>query len=229
MGQASIVIYAGSLVNPEILAYAAPGVEVHDSASMCLEEVTAIYARERENSGIIARVHTGDPSIYGAEQEQIDYCDAHDIPCEVVPGVSSFSAAAAALKQELTLPGVSQSVVITRIEGRTPVPKSEKLEAFASTGCTLAIFLSVQRLDEVSRRLRTCYPAHTPIAVCHRVSWPDERLLHGTLEDIVELVERAGIRRQAIILVGGVLLRRYQRSRLYDPAFTHGFRTGAEQ
>jgi precorrin-4/cobalt-precorrin-4 C11-methyltransferase len=228
IASADIVIYAGSLVNPEILGFAREGAEVHDSASMSFDEVTGIYSREKVKDTIVARVHTGDPSLYGAVQEQIDWCEAEGIECEVIPGVSSFSAAAAAINQELTLPAVSQTVIITRLSGRTKVPESEDLEKLAASGATMAIFLSVQAIDEVVARLSGHYGPRTPVRVLYRVTWPDERVIAGTLADIAEKVRGAKIGRQAIILVGGVLGRNYEKSKLYDPKYSHGFRKAKE-
>lgn len=229
--EADIIIYAGSLVNPKILSCARPGIPTHNSAGMDLEDVTNIYRREKDRRGIIARLHTGDPSLYGAIQEQIDFCRTEGIPTEVIPGVSSFFAAAASLQQEFTLPGISQSLVLTRMAGRTPVPESEEIAEFSRHRSSMAIFLSVGNIKELVQRLLTGYSAETPAAVVYRASWPDEKIVTGTLTDIAEKTEAAGISRQALVLVGEVLRSReedgfYKKSKLYDPDFTHGYRQG---
>ncbi len=226
IGEADIIVYAGSLVNPALLQHARRGAEVLDSASMTLEQVTDVYRRHSAEPGLIARLHTGDPSIYGAVQEQIDFCREAGIPVEVVPGVSSMSAAAAALEQELTLPGISQTVILSRAAGRTPVPGGEDLARLAATGSTLALFLSVQRIREVADTLMTALPTDTPAAVVYRASWPEQTILRGTLSTIAAVVREAGIDRQAVVIVGKVLSGAYERSQLYDPGFSHGFRRG---
>lgn len=228
--KADIVIYAGSLVNPRLLSYAPEGAEIHNSALMDLDEVTSVYARNREAEGIIARLHTGDPSLYGAVQEQIDFCKAADIRFEVVPGVSSFSAAAAALGQEYTLPGVSQSLILTRLAGRTPVPDSEDLAELARHRSSMAVFLSAGNLTGVVEKLEAGYSEETPAVVVYRASWPDQKIVTGTLADIAEKCADAGITRQALLLVGDVLKAReesgsYEKSKLYDPSFSHGYRS----
>lgn len=221
--EARVVIYSGSLVNPEILRWAAGTGEIHDSSAMSLGEVTEVYHRYADEEGIIARLHTGDPAIYGAIQEQIDYCDTKGIPWEVIPGVSSVFASAAALGRELTLPGVTQTVTIGRIAGRTPVPDRERLESIACHGGTLALLLSVSRIQEVVDRLVPIYGTDTPAAVVYRASWPDQKIARGTLGTIVE--EATGITRQAIILVGhAVGAHDYEASKLYDSGFSHGYR-----
>jgi precorrin-4/cobalt-precorrin-4 C11-methyltransferase len=181
----------------------------------------------------VVRLHTGDPALYGAIQEQIDPLEAAGVPCRVIPGVSSAFAAAAALGTQLTLPGATQTVIFTRLAGRTPVPAGESLERLAATGATLCVFLSVDRIAEVVRACRDGgLPEGTPVAVVCRASWPDERAVWGTLGDIGEKVAAAAIRRQAMILVGEALRPRltgwrdFERSKLYDPAFSHGYRRG---
>ena len=231
LSRADIVIYAGSLVNPELLAYAPEAAEIYNSAPMDLDEVTAVYLRNREAGGIIVRLHTGDPSLYGAVQEQIDFCKDAEIPFEVVPGVSSFFAAAAALGQEFTLPGVSQSLILTRLAGRTPVPDSEDLAELARHRTSMAVFLSAGNLDGVVEKLKTGYPEDTPAAVVYRASWPDQKIVTGNLADIAGKCAEAGITRQALVLVGNVLEAgmgsgSYEKSKLYDPGFSHGYRAG---
>ncbi len=224
--RADIVIYAGSLVNPEILRYARDGAEVYNSASMDLEEVLEVMQRGAAQGKLTARVHTGDPAIYGAIQEQMDALAEMGISFEVIPGVSSFLAAAAALRQEYTLPDVTQTVILTRMEGRTPVPEKEKLAQLAKHGATMCIFLSVHAIDEVVTQLREGYAEDTPIAVVQKASWPDEKIVRGTLADIAAKVREAGISKTAMIVVSNVFRGQYEKSKLYDPGFTHGYREG---
>lgn len=224
--QAGIVIYAGSLVNPEILRYAREDAEIFNSASMDLEEVLAVMERGVREGKMIARVHTGDPAIYGAIQEQMDALAEKGITFEVIPGVSSFLAAAAALQQEYTLPEVTQTVILTRMEGRTPVPGREKLSELAKHGTTMCIFLSVHAISDVVDQLLEGYGKDTPIAVIQKASWPEQKIVRGTLGDIADKVTAAGISKTALIIVGDVFRGQYEKSKLYDPGFTHGYREG---
>jgi len=224
--RAGIVIYAGSLVNPEILQYAPEGAEVFNSASMNLDEVLAVMERGAREGRTVARVHTGDPSIYGAVQEQMDALKEMGISFEVIPGVSSFLAAAAALQQEYTLPEVTQTVILTRMEGRTPVPEREKLGELARHRATLCIFLSVHAISDVVDELLKGYTLDTPVAVIQKASWPEQKIVRGTLGDIAEKVTAAGISKTALIIVGNVFRGEYEKSKLYDPGFTHGYREG---
>ncbi|GAB6086050.1 precorrin-4 C(11)-methyltransferase [Alkaliphilus crotonatoxidans] len=223
--QADIIIYAGSLVNPEVLAGRKPNARVFNSAGMTLEEVIAVMEAAARDNQIVARVHTGDPSIYGAIREQMDRLDQMSIDYEVIPGVSSFVASAAALKKELTLPDVSQTVILTRLEGRTPVPETEALGALAAHGATMAIFLSVHMIDQVVQELLTGYSEDTPVAVVQRASWKDEKIVIGTLKTISDQVQRAGIKKTAQILVGHFLGDQYSLSKLYDSQFSHEYRS----
>lgn len=229
--EAQEVVYAGSLVDRELVRTYAPGAEVHDSAAMTLEETTAVLARAVADGRRAVRLHTGDPSIYGAIQEQMAELDRLGISYEVVPGVTSAFAAAATLKQELTLPEVSQTVIITRLAGRTPVPERERLTEIARVGATLVIYLSVGMIEQVvGELLQGAYTPATPAAVVSRASWPDEQTVEGTLADIAAKVRSAGIGKQAIILVGDVLKARREglkaKSLLYDSGFSHEFRKG---
>lgn len=229
--RANRVIYAGSLVNPELLKLCRPGTPIHDSAHLTLEEVIALMYEGIRSGETIVRLHTGDPSMYGAIKEQFDHLDKQDIPYSVIPGVSSVFAAAAAVKREFTLPEISQTLILTRMAGRTPVPEREALANLAKHQASMAIFLSVQDMHSVVEALREGgYPASTPIAVISKASWPDEEILQGTLETIVEKVKLAGIRKQAQILVGNFLdpANGYARSKLYDPTFTHEYRQGTK-
>ena len=225
INRADIIIYAGSLVNPVLLKGVKKGSVVLDSAGMNLDDVTGVYEKNREKEGIIARVHTGDPALFGAIQEQLDFCKERNIECEVVPGVSSFAAASAALEQELTLPGISQTVIISRRAGRTPVPDGQSIRELAVHGATMALFLSISMMDDlVDELIQGGYGKETPMAVVYRASWEDQKIVRGTLEDMAEKVRSAGITRQAMILVGRVMGGDYELSKLYDKNFTHGYR-----
>jgi len=232
--QAEVVIYAGSLVNPQLLDDVHPDVEIHDSASLTLDEVIALMEQAAASGKRIVRLHTGDPALYGAIQEQMELLDERGISYRVIPGVTAAFAAAASLAQELTLPGLSQTLVLSRRAGRTPVPDSEALERIAAIGGTLVLYLSVGMLDDVVCELLDggVFTKETPAIVVSRASWEDEQAVHGTLADIATRVAEAGITRQAVIMVGEVLDIRerdkVQKSKLYDPGFSHGFRRGKE-
>ena len=222
--QADVVIYAGSLVNPKLLDYCRPDCTIYDSAGMNLDEVIAVIKEAWPQGKRIVRLHTGDPSIYGAIREQMDILEAAAIPFRVTPGVSSFCAAAAALKKEYVLPEVSQTVILTRMEGRTPVPAAEDIRNLAKINATMIIFLSVHMIDELVARLREGYPADTPAAVVYKASWPEEKQVIGTLADIAEKVQQAQIGRTALVTVGRFLGDEYAVSKLYDKGFSHGYR-----
>ncbi len=219
-----VIIYAGSLVNPAVLVWARGDAVKHDSASMTLDEVIGIMMRAHDAGQDVARVHTGDPAIYGAIGEQMERLDVAGIEYEVVPGVSSFLAAAAVLRKELTAPGITQTIVLTRQGGRTAVPERESLEHLARIGATLVIFLSVDKIRETSASLVSAYGYDTPVRVVCRATWPDQKVVEGTLADIAGKVEAAGITKTALVLVGRALLGAGQPSRLYDKDFTHGYR-----
>ena len=221
-----ICIYAGSLVSPGVLALIPEAAERHDSAKMSHDEVVAVYRDARERGIDVVRLHSGDPSIYGATREQMNALDALGVPYDVCPGVSSFQAAAAALKTELTAPEVSQTIVLTRTAGRTPLPAEQELDRIARTHATLCIFLSIDKIREVAATLASHYGADCPAAVVHRASWPEERVIRGTLADIAARTEPEGIRATALIVVGRALGRDIPASKLYDVAFSHGFREG---
>lgn len=222
--KADVIIYAGSLVNGDILKFAKSRAKIYDSSKMELEEIFKVIEQAKSNGKIVARIHSGDPSIYGAIQEQIDWCQSQKIEYEIIPGVSSFSAAAASLKQELTLPEVSQTVILTRIADRTSVPQNESLKNLSKIGATLVIFLSIHKIEEVVKELKKGYSLDTPIAVVEKASLKEERKIVGTLEDIAKKVNEAGIKRLALIIVGDVLRKNYEKSKLYDGKFEHGFR-----
>lgn len=225
IASADVIIYAGSLVNPEVLNVRKENATVYNSAELTLNEVISIMEEASANNKIVARVHTGDPSIYGAIREQIDRLESANIPCEVIPGVSSFVASAAALKKEFTLPEVSQTIICTRLEGRTPVPEKEQLESLASHQTSMAIFLSVHMIENVVSRLCTHYPESTPVAVVEKATWPDQQIVLGTLQNIATKVKEAGIKKTAQILVGDFLGDQYALSKLYDPHFSHEYRS----
>ena len=226
IAQAEVIIYAGSLVNPAVIEERKPNCAVYNSASMDLNEIIAAIKEGIEAGKDIARVHTGDPSIYGSIREQIEELDKLGIEHEVIPGVSSFTAAAAALQQEFTVPQISQTVICTRMEGRTPVPEKEKLSLLASHQASMAIFLSVQIMDDVVAQLCEHYPVTTPVAVVEKASWPEQRIVRGTLGDIADKVRGASISKTAQILVGEFLGETYNNSLLYDAKFTHEYRNG---
>lgn len=226
---ADVVIFAGSLVDRKLVQLYATTAVIHDSAGMTLTEVLTVMTDTIAAGKNVVRVHTGDPSIYGAIQEQMEALDRLGIDYEVVPGVTSAFAAAAALKQELTLPEVSQTVIITRMEGRTPVPERERLGEIARIGATMVIYLSVGMVEQVVEQLLSgAYTTETPAAVVCRASWDDEQIIQCTLADIAAKVREAGIDRQALIIVGDVLAARREglkaKSLLYDADFAHGFR-----
>lgn len=225
IGEADIIIYAGSLVNPQVLAEAKPKARIYNSASMTLPQVTEVMRQGEERGEMTARVHTGDPSLYGAIREQMAELDRLGICYEVIPGVSSFLAAAASMKREYTLPGVSQTVILTRMEGRTPVPKKEQIEDLAVHGATMVIFLSVGQIEELCRRLlKGGYKPDTPAAVVYKASWKEEKIISGTLADLAGKVKAAGIEKTALVTVGGFLGDSFALSRLYDEGFSHGYR-----
>ena len=227
--KADVIIYAGSLVNPALLGFAKEGAEIHDSASMTLPEVIETIEKAVAKDLMVVRLHTGDPSIYGAIQEQMDALKKKGIDFEVVPGVSSFLATAAALKQEYTLPGISQTVIITRNEGRTPVPEREKLRSLAAHQATMCIFLSITMLADVVKELiEGGYAPDTPIAIVQRASWPEQKIVRATLETIVAEIVDKGIDRTAMIVVSRCLGADYELSRLYAPEFSHMFREASK-
>jgi len=226
---ADMIIYAGSLVNPGLLDATKPGCEVFDSSDMTLELVIEkmLYAEKQGMKTV--RLHTGDPSIYGAIREQMDELDKHGISYEVVPGVSSMSAAAAVLNAEYTLPGVSQSIIITRVEGRTPVPENEQIASLAAHGTTMVIYLSTGLLETLTEKLiEGGYTSECPAAIVYKASWPEEKVIYTTVSNLAEDAKREGVENTALILVGGFLESKYERSRLYHPEFSHGFRQGLE-
>lgn len=226
---ADVIVYAGSLVNPALLGYAGHDCEIYDSSRMTLDEVVAVLIRVHRRGGMAVRLHTGDPSVYGAIREQMDALQAEGVPYDVCPGVSSFFGAAAALKAEYTLPQVSQSVIITRMTGRTPVPEKENIASLAAHGATMVIFLSTGMTKELQRELISGgYGEDAPAAIVYKATWPDERVFRCTVGTLAETASQNGISNLALILVGGFLGDKYEHSKLYDPAFTTAFRQGRE-
>jgi precorrin-4/cobalt-precorrin-4 C11-methyltransferase len=225
LASADLVVHAGSLVHPDVLSHCRPGTELVDSAPLALDAITgALVAGWRAGRSVV-RLHSGDSSIYGATTEQTRALDAAGVPWEIVAGVSSFQAAAAALGVELTLPGVSQSVILTRAEGRsTPMPEGESLARLGASKATLCLFLSATLARRIEDDLTPHYGADCPVAVVVRASWPDQSVLHCTLGGLDAALKAAKVTRTAMIIVGRVLLREGEASRLYDQAFTHSFR-----
>lgn len=225
--EADLIVYAGSLVNPKLLEEKKEGCEIYNSARMTLEEVLDVMIRGEREGKRVVRLHTGDPCLYGAIQEQMDALDQEQIPYEICPGVSSFCGAAAALRREYTLPGISQSVVITRMAGRTEVPEKESIASFAAHQATMVIFLSAGMLPELQKELiHGGYEAETPAAIVYKATWPEEKVLRCNIETLAETAEKNGIHKTALIIVGRVLEGEYQRSKLYHPAFTTEYRRG---
>lgn len=225
--KADIVIYAGSLVNPGLLSVCREDCRIYNSAKMTLEEVLDVMVQGEAQGKETVRLHTGDPCLYGAIREQMDALEQREIAYEVCPGVSSFCGAASALHAEYTLPGVSQSVVITRMAGRTPVPERESIRSFAAHQATMTVFLSAGMLEKLSEELILGgYAPDTPAAVVYKATWPDEKVLRCTVETLAQTAEEAGVTKTALIVVGRVLEGEYERSKLYDPSFTTGFRKG---
>lgn len=228
--KADIIIYAGSLVNPKLLDYAKKSCEIYDSASMTLEEVIDVMVAGEKSGKAVVRLHTGDPAIYGAIREQMDILDRHGIEYQVCPGVSSLFGTAAALKAEYTLPNVSQSVIVTRMAGRTPVPERESISSFAAHHATMVVFLSTGMLEELSAELiEGGYEPDTPAAIVYKATWDDEKVVRTTVEKLAESAKANNIKKTTLITVGDFLGSEYDRSKLYDPSFTHEFREGKSE
>ncbi len=223
---ADLVIYAGSLIPPAVLDFAGNGAQLRDSAGMIHEEIVALMIESALKGCRVVRLHSGDPSIFGTMWEQIEELERAGVQYEVVPGVSSVFAASAALKTELTVPELSQTVIFTRIEGRTKMPERESLRDLAAHRSTMAIFLSTQYIDRVVEELLHAFPPETPAAVVQKASWPEEKIVRGTLSDIAPKVKAARIVWTAVIIVGAAVGREpgRPRSRLYDKNFSHGYR-----
>ncbi len=228
--KADVIIYAGSLVNPQLLDYAKEGCEIHNSATMTLDEVIAVIVNANQENKMIVRLHTGEPSIYGAVQEQMQRLEALGISYESCPGVSACFGAAASLNLEYTLPDISQSLIITRMEGRTSVPEKESIESFAAHQASMAIYLSAGMMEELQERLiKGGYDKNTPAAIVYKASWPDEEKYICTVESLANTAKAKGISNLAVILVGDVISKsNYSLSKLYDPTFETGFRKATE-
>ncbi|MBR0518123.1 MAG: precorrin-4 C(11)-methyltransferase [Firmicutes bacterium] len=225
LSEADVVIYAGSLVNPRLLEYCKEGCEIHDSAYMTLEQVIDVMKKAESEGKTTVRLHTGDPSIYGAIREQFDALDPLGISYDVCPGVSAFSGAAASLKAEYTLPNVSQTVMITRMEGRTPVPDKEKIRSLAQHQTTMCLFLSTGLLEGLQTELIAgWFSPDTPAAIVYKASWPEEKIVRCRLSEIAQKATENNITKTALIVVGYFLGDTYDRSKLYDPGFTTEFR-----
>ena len=221
--KADVIVYAGSLVNPEVLNDRKETCQIYNSAKMTLEEVMQVMIEAERQGKFVVRLHTGDPCVYGAHREQMDWLDKEGISYEICPGVSSFCGAAAALKAEYTLPDVSQTVILTRMEGRTPVPPKEKIELLAAHNATMVIFLFFCRLKELSKRLiEGGYSKDTPAAIVYKATWPDEKVIYTTVAKLAQ--DGKDITKTALITVGNFLGNEYNRSKLYDPSFTTEFR-----
>lgn len=223
--KADLIIYAGSLVNPELLKYAKQDCEIFNSAKMTLEEIIEVFVSRYSPEKIMVRLHTGDPSIYGAIKEQMDMLDEHKIGYLVVPGVSSFCGAAAALNVEYTLPNVSQTVILSRMEGRTPVPADEEISKLASHKASLVLFLTSSLIGQLSDKLLIGgYKVTTPAAIVYKATWPDQKIIKTTVGDLAKSAQENNITKTALILIGDFLSCKYERSRLYNKTFTHQFR-----
>ena len=229
LSEADVIIYAGSLVNPALLDYAKPGCEIHDSAYMTLEQVLEVIRKAEAAGRTTVRLHTGDSSIYGAVREQFDELIKAGIDYDVTPGVSAFCGAAASLKAEYTLPDVSQTVIITRMEGRTPVPERESIRSLASHGATMVLFLSTGLLEGLQRELMAGgYAPDTPAAIVYKATWPEEKVFRCPVCELAKTAKENNITKTALITVGGFLGDTYDRSRLYDPGFSTEFREASK-
>lgn len=229
--EADVIIYAGSLVNPQLLAYAKESCQIYNSAKMTLEEVIDVMEKAEGEGKTTVRLHTGDPCIYGAIREQMDILDEKGIAYDSCPGVSAFCGAAGALNLEYTLPDISQSVIITRMEGRTPVPSKESIQSFAAHHATMVVFLSTGMLEELSKRLiEGGYSADTPAAIVYKATWPDEKKFICTVGTLAQTAAENSITKTALMIIGdAVQAAHYDRSKLYDPAFTTMFRQGTDR
>lgn len=229
LGEADVVIYAGSLVNPDVLSYTKEGCEIHNSAEMTLEQIIAVVKAAEAAGKTTVRLHTGDSSIYGAVREQFDELDELGIEYDVCPGVSAFCGAAAALKTEYTLPDVSQTVIITRAAGRTPVPEREAIRALAAHQSTMVLFLSTSLTEKLQRELlEGGYPGRTPVAVVYKATWPDEKIFRCTVDTLHKTVTENGLTKTSLIIVGDCMGEKYTRSRLYAPDFSTEYREASE-
>ncbi|MDO5135428.1 MAG: precorrin-4 C(11)-methyltransferase [Eubacteriales bacterium] len=230
LSQADVVIYAGSLVNPALLEYTKDVCTIYNSAKMTLEEVVSVMEKAEAAGKTTVRLHTGDPCLYGAIREQMDVLEEKGIAYDSCPGVSSFCGAASALDLEYTLPDISQSVIITRMEGRTPVPEKESIQSFAAHQATMVVFLSTGMLEELSRRLvEGGYREDTPAAIVYKATWEDEKTFRCTVGTLAETAKRNGVTKTALMIIGDVVAGTgYDRSKLYDPGFSTEFRPASK-
>lgn len=227
--RADVVVYAGSLVNPALLGLCPEGCQVYNSAYMTLEEVLDVMTKAHEAGKRVVRLHTGDPCLYGAIQEQMDALQERGIGYDITPGVSSFCGAAAAVEGEYTLPGISQSVIITRMAGRTPVPERESIASLAAHGATMVIFLSASMLEDLQQELlKGAYTPDTPAALVYKASWPEEKVVRCSLGRLAQTGQEHGLTKTTLVLVGDFLAGSYERSKLYDPTFTTEFREASK-
>ncbi|MGA9941150.1 MAG: precorrin-4 C(11)-methyltransferase [Nitrososphaeraceae archaeon] len=226
---ADVIVYSGSLLNPKLLENARQDASVHDAASIDREEIFNILKDAAKSGKLAIRFHDGDPSLFSAIREQIDKLEEEGVNCKVIPGVTAVMGAAASLNLELTLPGITQTLIITRVASRTPVPQSERIVELAKHGATMALYLSVHLIEDVVHDLLLggVYTSQTPAAVVYRATWDDEKKIVGTLDNIVRMVKEARITKTAVIIIGSVLdPGSYEFSKVYDPKFTHGYRRG---
>ena len=229
LGEADVVIYAGSLVNPDLLHYCKEGCEIHDSAKMTLEQVIAVIKEAEADQKTTVRLHTGDSSIFGAVREQFDVLIKLGIEYDVCPGVSSFCGAASSLKTEYTLPDVSQTVIITRAAGRTPVPEKQSIRELASHQATMVLFLSTSLTEKLqSELLSGGYPGETPVAIVYKATWPEEKIFRCSVDTLHKTVTENGLTKTSLIIVGNCMGDKYLRSLLYHPGFTTEFREASE-
>ena len=229
LGEADVVIYAGSLVNPDLLHYCKEGCEIHDSAKMTLEQVIAVIKEAEADQKTTVRLHTGDSSIFGAVREQFDELIKLGIEYDVCPGVSSFCGAASSLKTEYTLPDVSQTVIITRAAGRTPVPEKLSIRELASHQATMVLFLSTSLTEKLqSELLSGGYPGETPVAIVYKATWPEEKIFRCSVDTLHKTVTENGLTKTSVIIIGNCMGDKYLRSQLYHPGFTTEFREASE-
>jgi len=227
--RADLILYAGSLVPKELTNYGKASCVIRNSADLTLEEQFDVMKKHYDEGGLVVRLHTGDPCIYGAIQEQMNFFDQHEMDYEIVPGISSFQAAAARLKSQFTIPEKVQSIILTRGEGRTPMPPREQLAEFAKFQSTICLFLSVTLVEKLQKDLLEGYPEDTPVAICHKLTWKEEKIWRGELKDLVKIVKENKLSLTVMIVVGEAIGNRKNRSLLYHPKFTHGCRVASEK
>jgi precorrin-4/cobalt-precorrin-4 C11-methyltransferase len=223
---ADVIIYAGSLINPAILKFARKSADIYDSKEMVLSKIIDLIVRKAKSGKKVVRLHTGDISIYSSLIEQIKPLEKKGINIEIIPGISSYQAAAARIKKEYTVPDITQTLILTRVKGKTPVPKGESLKKLLKHQSSIALFLSMDMFEDILNELRTELPLDTPIAICHKVTWPEELIIIGTVDDIEEKIKDLDLRYTTLILIGNFLKGNNTKSKLYDKDFSHKFRKG---